>query len=374
MILKRHKLTNTEIITLGIIGALCIAGSVFTLKTKPAQNYEIKMEAAKQTLAAFEEVKKYRQSLGIEIDAADDLTESGLLGVESSPITTVTGNLQSKLTTINPNWSAYIVDLLAQSGVKKGDAVLIGMTGSFPALDIAAVTAVQCYGAKPIWIASEGSSSYGANIPGLTWMSMENLLFEKGYFKSRAIAAAVGGGNNVGGGLSDSARTLLKANISAAGIPMIDTLPLTAAISQEEALFEKASEGLRVPLFINIGGGISNLGTNGAENIFTPGIQKQEILLELEKEPFLGNMARYMKKGLTVIDLRDIPAQAKLAGLPLSPAVMPEPGHADKLFKATGYIWWINLTMLIGFFVVVIAAAWGFTDNFSKNPRHEEML
>ncbi len=374
MILKRHKLTNPEMIGLGIVGALCIAASVFTLKTAPAKNYEIKMEAATQTREAYREVKTYRQSLGIEIDNVDDLTESGLLGVESSPITTVRGNLESKLTSINPNWAAYIVDLLDQTGVKKGDAVLIGLTGSFPALDIATIIAIQCYGAKPVWIASEGSSSYGANIPGLTWMSIENLLVSKGFLKDHAIAAAVGGGSNVGGGLALDAREILKANIIGSGVTLVDTLPLTAAIAQEEVLFENATKGMRVPLFINIGGGISNLGTSGAQAIFTPGIQKQESILELEKEPFPGNMTNYLKKGLSVIDLRDIPALARMADLPLAPAVMAQPGDSDKLFKSTRYIWWVNLIMLIGFFGLVVAVAWGLTDNLMKNPRKEEML
>ena len=374
MIIKRHKLTNPEIIVLGFIGALFITASVFTLRTTPAANYDIKIAAAKRTLEAYSAVKEYRLGAGIEIDAVDDQTESGLLGVEQSSITTTVGNLDSKLTSINPNWAAYIIDLLAQTGVQPGDAVLIGMTGSFPALDIATIVATETYGATPIWISSEGSSSYGANIPGLTWRTMESLLTQKGLIKNRAIAASIGGGNNIGGGLSDSARALLVANIRESGVPLIDESPLGRSIDREQQAFLKAASGMRIALFINIGGGISNLGTSRAENIFSPGINSPDVLLELEEEPLLGNMAQFMKKGIPVIDLRDIPALARKAGLPIAPAALAEPGTGDALYRSKGYIWWINLALLLGYAAVVVSVAFGLTDRLMKNPRKEEML
>jgi poly-gamma-glutamate system protein len=46
-----------------------------------------------------------------------------MIGLATSPITSTTGYLKVKQTTVNPNWAAVLVDMLKRAGVKEGDAI-----------------------------------------------------------------------------------------------------------------------------------------------------------------------------------------------------------------------------------------------------------
>ena len=88
-----------------------------------------------------------------------------------SLITTDEGDLDAKLTTLDPNFSAVIVDLLFTAGLEN-DTIAVMLTGSMPGANIALLSACQVMGIHPIIISSIGASQWGANqvtLRGLIW-------------------------------------------------------------------------------------------------------------------------------------------------------------------------------------------------------------
>ncbi len=127
-----------------------------------------KLAAATLAAEAMEAIFYAREEIGPEIDKGTDPTESGLVGLAMSPVTSVSGQLAAKQTSINPNFAAVIVDMLMRCDVKEGDLVGVGVSGSFPALNICVYSAIESLKLRPIVVASTSASQWGANVPDLT--------------------------------------------------------------------------------------------------------------------------------------------------------------------------------------------------------------
>ena len=83
-------------------------------------------------LDAMQLLKNYRMEEGVFVDIENDPNETGMVGSPFSLITTDEGDLDSKLTTLDPNFSAVVVDLMTQLNLQKNDTVAVLMTGSMP--------------------------------------------------------------------------------------------------------------------------------------------------------------------------------------------------------------------------------------------------
>jgi len=88
-------------------------------------------------------------------------------------------------------------------GLKKGDVIAIGASGSFPSLILATLSAAKALDLKPIIICALGSSMWGVNIPELTWLDMEKILYQQGLLNYRTVASSIGAGEDIGEGLTD---------------------------------------------------------------------------------------------------------------------------------------------------------------------------
>lgn len=373
MMLHRHKVTFTEIVILGVLGAVSIYFSTLTLRSRPTKSADIKIAASEKTALAFAAIRDYRHSHGLDIDTLDDPQESGLIGVDKSLITTDIGDLESKLTSVNPNWSAMVIDNLIKAHVNPGDAVAVGMTGSFPGLNIAVLIALEAYGAKPLWIASQGSSNWGANLPGLTWLDMERILREKDLLKGKALASTLGGANNAGGGLTHEGRDILRNAISANGVPLIEILPLSASVEKQLQTYAAAAGGRPIRLYINVGGGLGSLGTSRVAAVLKPGMNEPRTYLEIKDEPVQGNVAHFLEKGVPVLNMLNIVPLARTAGLPIAPGAMPDPGVGPQ-FSKPGYSVWMNALLLLAYASLVLSVVFGLTDSIVKNPRKEQTV
>src|SRR5262249_46844454 len=141
----------------------------------------------------------------------------------NSVITTNTGSLEAKRTTLDPNWAAVVVQLLYEAGVQRKGTIAIGVSGSFPALNLAAFAAAEVLDLDAISIASVGASSWGANIPTLTWLDMERVLADAGLLRTRSIAASLGGTRDRALGMPKLGRHRLREAIDRAGVPFLET-------------------------------------------------------------------------------------------------------------------------------------------------------
>ena len=143
-------------------------------------------------------LKSNRMVSSVFIDDENDPNETGLVGSPFSLITTDEGDLDAKLTTLDPNFSAGMVELMVQVGIEKNDTVAVLLTGSMPGGNIAVLTALKALGAYSVVITSVGASQWGANHIDFTWLDMEKILYEENLILNRSIAASIGGRNDMG--------------------------------------------------------------------------------------------------------------------------------------------------------------------------------
>ena len=155
--------------------------------------HQQQLSAASLMLRVVKEISNHRVSNGIEINKRLDINQTGLIGEEFTCLTTTLGNLEAKRSTTNPAFAAMMVKFFHEAGLKKGDNIAIGASGSFPALIIAALAASQVMELNPIIIYSVGSSMYGANLPDFTLIQMMELLNQKGLIPYKISAVWMGG-------------------------------------------------------------------------------------------------------------------------------------------------------------------------------------
>ena len=275
-----------------------------------------------------------------------DPNKTNLIGVEYSPITTTIGELIAKRTSTNPDFSALIVRYLSDIGVKSGDAVAIGCSGSFPALSIAAICACEIMGLETRVIASVAASGYGANRPEFTYLDMEKYLFDKGCISSRTIAASFGGAGDVAYDLQDEGRELLKYTIARHGVIFINEPDRKRNMALRERLY--LQDG-KLKVFINIGGGVVNIGSYDVARELAPGINRGRQFGQSMSAVFLNN-------GIPVIHMLNIETLARENGLAIDPVPLPRPGISDVYYDVrvrTGTILISVPFFLLGFAVLL---------------------
>ena len=81
----------------------CALAAVENFKVQERQvHYKTKMAAAQAALRAFKAIKAHRLTLGIPIDPETDPAETGMIGELITPVTTNTGHVPAKQTSVNP--------------------------------------------------------------------------------------------------------------------------------------------------------------------------------------------------------------------------------------------------------------------------------
>ena len=183
-------------------------------------DYDLKLAAAERAAEAFAVLRTHRQLNDAQLDLLNDPAGTGLIGPEFSQITNAQGNLEAKLTSLNPNWTGVLVDYFRRAGLEPGDPVAVAVSGSFPGLNIALFAAMETLRLRPVVVTSIVASMWGANDPAFTWLDMESVLFEAGVFTTRSSLASFGGGNDMGRGLSpDGRRLIVEAAEQVASLP-----------------------------------------------------------------------------------------------------------------------------------------------------------
>ena len=165
--------------TLVILSAIALVSFVVSINSTTidiSPSYDMKIKAANLMRESMVELKNVRMEASVFIDDENDPNETGLVGSPFSLITTDEGDLDAKLTTLDPNFSAGMVELMLRMNLQKGDTVAILLTGSMPGANIAILTAVNAMGLVPIVITSVGASQWGANQTDFTWLDMESIL------------------------------------------------------------------------------------------------------------------------------------------------------------------------------------------------------
>ena len=257
-----------------------------------------------------------RQAQGLPVNPGDTFG-TGLIGVASSPITTDLGTLPSARTSTNPVFAASVVQMLYEAGVRPGDDVAVGMTGSFPGFDLSVFAGVEAIGAKPIVISSVGSTEYGANERTFTWPDMEKALFDAGVIHTRSVEIAPGGT------LAGAGAAIRSQIAEASGIPVLPVLPVPQDIKFRERVYQQAAtdDGRQIAAFIDVGGAAANVGSTSNESIITPGFsQPQWSQYEAAHLGVVGWMALH---GVPIVAMIGVQQLAKSFGIPYDPVLRP---------------------------------------------------
>lgn len=314
-------------IVLGFIALLSLFAFIAVENSKKEVRqewYVEKLKAAQLSQQAALCLKGFRLEEGVFIEEVNDPNQTALIGQEYTQITTDRGYIDAKLSSLNPNLAAVIVQYLKEAGLEENDQVAVAFTGSFPALNISVIAAIEVLKLKPIIISSVGSSNYGANDPYFTWLDMESVLYNSGVFHHRSVAASIGGGFDEGRGLSPEGRELIVQAIGRNNVSLIREDHLDKSIERRMQIYEQESKGKHVKAFINVGGGIASLGhTVNAGLIPTGLIQKLPVM----NYPVRGVIVRMGLKNIPVIQLVNIKEILGKFGLPFSPVPLPEPGN-----------------------------------------------
>ncbi len=369
-IFRKHRLSAGELVVLAAVGVAVVGVSVSSRRVYPVASYEVRFRAARMTWEAFRILKEERLRRGIPIDTFTDPMESGIMGVNESPITTVPGDYTAKLTSINPNWAALFVQFFEEAGLQTGDTVWMSFTGSFPALNVAALMAARAYGLEAYWVASLGSSTYGANHPRWTWADMERTLRRHGMLDRGALFLSLGGNNNVAAELDSVGRALLAEAAQRNGYELLVMLPLQRAVDTAWRRLLRAS-GRPPHLFVNIGGGVLALGVSEVGELLSPGLNGPRVLASLEDVPVEGLVMYALKAGKPVLHVERVVSLARRYGLPVAPGAMPEPGEGA-LFQEERYPVVLHAGMLAGYLLLIVLTANGFLARVLPNPRHQE--
>ncbi|MBI72376.1 MAG: hypothetical protein CMG61_02855 [Candidatus Marinimicrobia bacterium] len=194
-----------------------------------------------------------------------DLYNSGLIGLQNSPITTIQDNdslmFKSKLLTTHPNFAALIVEFFYDAEISSGDTIAVSMTGSFPGANLALLSVCETMNITPIIMSSAGSSAWGANRVDLSWPIIESYLFDNNFLRNRSIVYSMGGDNDNGDNLSDKGIEILESSIPN-NVNFINEFSLIDNISKKINFFDSNSNNYS--MYVNIGGGASSLG-NGLD-------------------------------------------------------------------------------------------------------------
>ncbi|MBN2409704.1 MAG: poly-gamma-glutamate system protein [Candidatus Aminicenantes bacterium] len=333
---------------LGILSLLFLIAALF-LARRPLQIQDEMRTASRRMAEAVAAVRECREAAGIPQDPSRDINRTGLIGLESSPITTSLGNLEAKRTTLNPNFAGLIVLLLRQAGVGRGETIAIGASSSFPGLITASLCAAEAMGLRPLLICSLGASHWGANHPEFHWLRILDCLNRSRISAARPIALSLGGDGDVGKDMSPEGRELLVRAVGETGLLFLSEPDLERNVTERIRLFESAAGGEEIRAFINVGGGTANIGTDSEILKVSPGLAVFSRIPPRGRRGLIFEMAA---RGIPVIHLLYVKGICERYGLPWDPVPLPEPGEGD-LYREKEMIPWVFLALAGAYFLAL---------------------
>lgn len=331
--MKRGTYTHARIPTGYLAAALLVllAGCLLLYATRrDAQTafYDTQLRAARRMAQAEAYLKGVVEKEQIPMEG-DDLNQTGLIGPEWTELTTSLGHLEAKRSSLNPNMAALVVRYLHDAGIRAGDTVAVGSSGSFPGLAIAALCAATEMGLDTRVIASFGSSMYGGTRRALPTVRMLQLLEDAGIIRMDLMAVSPGGDDDRGENLLyEDGRSIILGLAAQTGVPVIDAPSLKDSIARRIALYGD------IRLFINVGGASANMGESAYTLTFPNGLVLDPPPIPHDENR--GLMFEYAARGLPVIHLLNVRKLCLDNGLPFDPVPLPAPGEGG-VYRRTAY-------------------------------------
>ena len=340
---------TSTLVFLSLLALVCLFISLQNRSIEISPLYDSKIKAASLMKQCLQSLKKSRLENSVFIDIENDPNETGLVGVPYSLITTDEGDLDAKLTTLDPNFSAVIVDLLFTAGLEKNDTIAVMLTGSMPGANIALLSACQVMGIHPIIISSIGASQWGANQVDFMWLDMEDILIQNKLINSRSVASSIGGRNDMGRLLSPLGRDLIIENIKNYDLPLIRENRLADNIKKRTDIYNEYHPIDKYDGVVNIGGGVASLGTSFNYRLIPPGIVNRSDIVDIDNSSGIeGAFSYFLKKNITGLHILNIKSIIENYNLPFAPIPHPKIGEGV-LYAKERY----NLTIVFLCFLIL---------------------
>lgn len=321
--MKRRR-EGLTLLLLTVFLFACALGIARSGRLIPAENREIKLAAAARMQACMDAVKGYKAERGIPLHPSD-LHQTGMLGEEFNGMTTSLGALEAKRTSANTDMAALAVDLLQEARLQPGDRVGLGLSGSFPALNLAMLSACAELELDAVCIASIGSSTHGANNPGLTFPEMLSLLIADGLLPDSLHSATIGGDYDCGREMDGQLREAAVERLEQRGVAVWREPDYQTNLKKRLGIYGN------IACYVNVGGNLMSLGKQ-EDSIRTQGLIPPEAPLH----PVDGNsgmLELYHAQGIPVIHLLNLKRLTADHRLAFDPVSLPEPGTSAVYYQ-----------------------------------------
>lgn len=329
----KHLLLSLFLIT----GIGCWTVSI-TSRPAPHPDEKLMLAAATRTQQAYQKIYQRRLELQFQPDPINDPNLTGLIGPMFTGITTTQGLLEAKRTTTNPNSGALLVRLLLDAGVCPGDTVAVNLSGSFPAVNIALMCALEEMQVSGIIFSSIGASTYGATIPEFTYPDMELLLYEANIISQKSTYISMGGYQDLGSDMDPKLVAQIQERLQASGYKLL------SLSNYDENLNFRFSYYIAqdISCFVNIGGNLLSFGGSDLMSHMRGGILTELPFGEQED----GLVQRFLIRGIPVVHLLGMKDIYASYGLPIDPIPLPSVGEGE-VYVQTSYCWPLAVLFLI---------------------------
>ncbi len=328
MYYQSHKISVRSLATMAFVTLVLVA----VVQTWPfsldTSTESAMLAATTKTAQAYDAIHHHRRNLGHRFLSDHDPGRTGMVGPSMSRVTSLPGHLISKQTSVNPQFAAVIMRLLLDAGVRPGDRIAIGCTGSFPAMNVAAYSAAESLRLRTSVVSSVASSQFGANHPEMMWPDIETLLNREGILSTRSLAASRGGFRDNAVGMTDDTREVLDLAIERNGLPPMHCNSIDESIDTRMKLYRESSDGEPFAAYVNIGGGSASVGGTkgnlslGSGVLFPPSRQQRwwdRVSSQPDQEPIDCVANRFLAADVPVVNLIDIVSLARRFNLPVGP-------------------------------------------------------
>ena len=344
--MSQARASTAALAGLALFALVLYAWSERSLTPVHAAAYSKKLQAVWLVQRAERTIAARKRERGVTVDERNDPDGYGVIGPQFTLITTDRGSQAAKVLAAHPNFAAAVTQLMLESKVKSGDLVAVGLTGSFPGLNLAVLAACRVIGAEPVIITSVGSSMFGATDPDLTWLDMESLVAARGLWPYRSIAASLGGGGDVGRGLSPSGRQLLADAAGRSGVRLLESTNLLEAVRERVAIYDSVAtaRGKPIRLYVNIGGGLASLGGTQNARLIPAGLT---FRLAARNYPNRGVINILAERHVPILQLLEVEKLARQFGITDSGLETPLPGRGLLFIKYRYNLWIVSASALL---------------------------
>lgn len=306
---------NIRLLIVFIIFLVGFIISNFCFTTNKESSYKQEMmQAVELTKKWFNIIQEQKEIRNIYSDAISNVPYNFLLGNDFTFTTTTLGSINAKEISTNPDFSALMIKLITEAGIKEGDKVGLIISGSFPSLAISTLAALQILKIDVLLSSSLGSSSFGANQEGATWLDMENWLIDKGGLNYHSIIVSKGAENDIGLGLTEEGNAILEDAAKRNSRTLYMPQSLSQAITDRVNLYKSNN----ISLLINIGGNQAAMGRCAHSVSIPNGLHKN---IQLCDDDLRGVIQEINSTGVPIINLLNIKDLANRYKMDIAPGI-----------------------------------------------------